>query len=80
MDSLLEVKSGLLHTFDGEAHEVHGGAYLTPEAYLSTHAELTRLRERQAEHHTNIVPALVIGVGLASFALGYWLGRPDDDE
>jgi hypothetical protein len=78
MDSLIEVQTGVLHTFDGEEHEVHGGAYLSPEEYLRTSAELARLRERRLDEGTSA--ALVLGAALLGLAAGYWLARQDDDE
>lgn len=77
---LLEVKDGVLHTFDGDTHQVHGGAYMTPEAYLSTSAELQRLRERLASAPGSVLPAVVFGVALLGFAAGYWLGARDGDK
>ena len=70
---LIEVATGVLHTPDGESHEVHGGAYLTPEVYLATHAELTALREREV---ASTVP-LLIGAALVGLGIGYWFGRRD---
>lgn len=75
---LLEVKKGTLHTFDGEPHEVEGGAYLSPQVYLRTHAELEKLRQRQVESSL-LMPALVLGAGLLGLAAGFWLGRRDDE-
>lgn len=82
MDShLLEVKTGVLHTFDGETHEVQGGAYLSPEGYLTTHAELEHMRaQRRAEAESNLVPVVVVGAALLGFAAGFWLGRRHDDD
>ncbi len=82
MDELIEVSSGVVNTPDGESHQIHGGAYLSPEAYLRTHAELARLRHQQAEAAASkAMPALVIGAGVLGLALGYWLGsRSGDDE
>ncbi len=71
MKNLLEVSRGTLHTPDGVAHEVHGGAYLTPEVYLSTHGELTALRAREA---ASAVPYL-IAAALAGATIGFLLGR-----
>jgi hypothetical protein len=76
---LLEVKSGVLHTFDGETHEVQGGAYLTPEGFLATSAELDRLRAHYAESQSNRGVVLVLGAALLGLAAGYWLGRRRDD-
>ncbi len=73
--SVLEVESGVLHSFDGTTHDVHGGAYLPPETYLATSAELERLREQQAADGSRAVPALLLAGSLLCFAAGYWLGR-----
>lgn len=72
---LLEVKDGVVHTFDGEEHQVHGGAYLTPEAYLSTSAELDRLRTHHVENNSSKGAVMVIGAALLGLAAGYWLGQ-----
>jgi hypothetical protein len=69
----IEVATGVLHTPDGESLDVHGGAYLTPEVYLATHAELNALREREI---ASTVP-LVIGAALLGLGLGFWFGRRD---
>jgi hypothetical protein len=69
---LLEVKSGVVVTFDGEQHEVHGGAYLSPEGYLAANAELEQLRQREAEGVPGVV---LLGAALLGLAAGYWLGR-----
>lgn len=76
---LLEVKSGVLHTYDGEAHEVHGGAYLSPEGFLATSAELDRLRAHHADSHSNQGVVIVLGAALLGLAAGFWLGRRGDD-
>jgi hypothetical protein len=76
---LLEVKSAVLNTWDGEAVEVHGGAYLPPEAFLTANAELERLRERAAERTTAVAVGLVLGGALLGFAVGYQLARRRDD-
>ncbi len=70
---LIEVATGVVHTPDGEAHEVVGGAYLSPEVYLTTSAELTALREREV---ASAIP-LVLGAALIGLTLGFWLGRRD---
>ena len=76
--TVVEVKQATLSTFEGESFEVHGGAYLSPEAYLTTEAELTRLRAKQAqlEERGTLVPSLILGAALMGLAAGYWLGRP----
>ena len=77
MRGTVEVKSAVVQTWEGESVEVQGGAYLPPEAFLATSAELHRLRE--AQHQTsNPVPALLFGAALCGLAAGYWLGRRDD--
>ena len=75
---LLEVKTGVLHSYDGEPHEVEGGAYLSPEAYLRTSNELDKLRQREVESSLTM-PALVFGAALLGLAAGFWLGRRGDD-
>ncbi len=81
MDStLLEVKKGVLHSYDGEAHEVEGGAYLSPEAYLRTAGELEALRRRRLDESSAMVLGLVFGSALLGLAAGYWLGRRGDDD
>lgn len=77
---LLEVKSGVLHTWDGEAHEVLGGAYLPPAAYLTTNSELERLRQHRAAHASMQGPVLVLGAALLGLAAGFWLGRRSSDD
>lgn len=72
---VIEVQSGVLHSFEGEEHEVHGGVYLSPEAYLSASGELANLRRRHAAESSMVLPALVVGTSLLGLALGYWLGR-----
>lgn len=76
---VLEVKSGKLETFDGESHEVHGGAYLSPEGFLATSAELDRLRAHHREFHSSKGPVLLLGAALLGLAAGFWLGRRGDD-
>lgn len=78
---LLEVATGTVKTPDGEQHQVHGGAYLTPEAFLHTQAELEKLRQAQADAAASrLLPTLVIGAGVFGLALGLWLGRRSGDE
>ncbi|MFZ5442918.1 MAG: hypothetical protein ACOZQL_23130 [Myxococcota bacterium] len=78
--TIVEVKEAVVDTFEGEKLQVHGGAYLSPEAWLTTEAELQRLREKKAEYEKTslVVPSLIIGAALAGAALGYWLARDDD--
>ncbi len=71
---LIEVATGVVHTPDGEAHEVFGGAYLSPEVYLATNAELTSLREREI---ASTMP-LILGAAVVGLTLGFLLGRRDD--
>ena len=40
--TVLEVKTAVVKTWDGEEHEVHGGAYLSPEGYLTSSGEVER--------------------------------------
>lgn len=77
---LLEVKKGVVQGYDGEPHEVEGGAYLTPEAYLRTTAELEQLRQRKLHDSSNLMPAMVFGAALLGLAAGFWLGRRGDDD
>ncbi|HEY0882232.1 MAG TPA: hypothetical protein VGD87_11905 [Archangium sp.] len=78
--SLLEVKTGVLSTFEGESYEVHGGVYLAPEEYLRLNGELQRLRERTVETSLAL-PVVAIGAALLGVAAGYWLGaRGDGDD
>lgn len=80
--TVVEVKSALLQTFDGDSLEVHGGAYLSPEAYLTANAELERLRAQQAENSekSRLVPTLVLGASLLGLAAGYWFARRSDED
>ncbi len=61
--AIVEVKDAQVSTFDGEELRVQGGAYLSPEAWLSQEAELRRLREQKAELESKslLVPGLVVG-------------------
>ncbi|MBE2251392.1 MAG: hypothetical protein IAE78_17765 [Myxococcus sp.] len=76
-ENLVEVESGVVKTFDGEAIEVRGGAYLSPEGVLRTTAELQRLRSRVIEQDElpSLLPIVACTTALAGLALGYWLGR-----
>ena len=80
MESVLEVKTAVVQTFDGEPREVQGGVYLSPEAYLSTEAELQKLRERRLQESAAIIPAMLFGGALLGLAAGYWLGRRSSDD
>lgn len=80
MDSLFEVKKGVVHSYDGEPHEVEGGAYLSPEAYLRTSAELEQLRRWKSADSSRTMPALVFSAALLGLAAGFWLGRRGDDD
>ena len=73
---VLEVKTAVVKTWDDEEHEVHGGAYLSPEGYLTSSGDVERLR-RQAE---GTAISLVIGAALIGLAAGYWLGRRGGDD
>lgn len=78
---LLEVKNAVVHSYDG-VHEVEGGAYLSPEAYLKTTMELEQLRRRRLADSTTLIPGLLFSFALLGMAAGYWLGtsrrRPRD--
>lgn len=78
--AVVEVKAAQVSTFDGETLEVQGGAYLSPEAWLSHDAELRRLREAKAQSEATslVVPTLVFGAALFGAAVGYWLARDDE--
>jgi hypothetical protein len=78
--TVLEVKKGVLHSYDGEPHEVEGGAYLSPEAYLRTAAELERGRERQLLENGQFITGLIFGSALLGLAAGFWLGRRSGDD
>ncbi len=80
MNTLFEVKKGVLHSYDGEPHEVEGGAYLSPEAYLRTAAELDQLRARRASESGSLLIGMVFGSALLGLAAGFWLGRRSGDE
>lgn len=75
--TIVEVKNGVLSTFEDEQVEVKGGAYLSPEAWLSTEAELERLRASTAalEERSLLVPSLLAGAALLGAAVGFWFGR-----
>ena len=75
--TVVEVESAVVKPFDGEPVEVHGGVYLSPEAFLSTASELERLRERAAEGDQlpRLLPVVACAAGLAGFAVGYWLAN-----
>ncbi len=78
--TIVEVKDAVVSTFEGEKLEVQGGAYLSPEAWLSTELELDRLRAQKAdlERKSLLVPTLVMGAALFGAALGYWYARDDE--
>jgi hypothetical protein len=75
---LMEVKSAVVQTYEGEQVEVYGGAYLPPETVLATSAELTRLRESK-QASSSVMPSLLVGAAVMGLAVGFWLGRRDDD-
>ena len=77
---VVEVKAAQVSTFDGETLDVQGGAYLSPEAWLSHDAELRRLRDEKAQNEVKsmLVPGLVVGAALVGVALGYWFARDDE--
>jgi hypothetical protein len=77
---VVEVKDAVVNTFEDQRMEVHGGAYLSPEAWLRTTSEVDRLRAKAAEleERSLLVPSLLLTAGLLGAALGYWLGRRAD--
>jgi hypothetical protein len=78
---LIEVSSGVVQTPEGESLQVQGGAYLPPDAFLRTHAELARLRQQQADAAaSNALPMLVIGASVFGLAIGFWLGAKSSEE
>jgi hypothetical protein len=76
-ENVLEVESAIVKTFDGDALEVRGGAYLSPEGVLRTTAELSRLRARVIDQDElpSLLPIIACSAGLAGLVFGYWLGR-----
>lgn len=78
--TIVEVKDAVVSTFEGEKLEVQGGAYLSPDAWLSTELELERLRaqKQELERKSLLVPGLVIGAALFGAAFGYWFAREDE--
>jgi hypothetical protein len=78
--TVLEVKKGVLHSYDGEPHEVEGGAYLSPEAYLRTAAELDKLRQARMVENGRFITGLIFSSALLGLAAGFWLGRRSGDE
>lgn len=81
LENVVEVDHAKLTTYDGDSLEVQGGAWLSPEAVLRTTNELDRLRRRAAEQDAipKVLPAVLVGAGLVGLAIGFWLGRRDDD-
>jgi hypothetical protein len=78
---LMEISSGVVTTPDGASHQIHGGAYLSPEAYLRTHSELGRLRQQQAEAAASkALPMLLVGASVFGLAIGFWLGTRSVEE
>lgn len=77
---VIEVEAGTLNTFAGEKVEVRGGAYFSPQAYLTTAAELQRLEQIRAEERSLVLPMMILGAAFMGLAAGFWLGRSSDDE
>lgn len=78
----MEIRDGVVHTFDGEAKQVEGGVYLSPAGYLAQANELASLRAYKDETESIRWPVVVVGAALAGLAVGFWLGnrrREDDD-
>lgn len=78
-DEILEVHRAVVNTFEGEKLEVEGGAYLSPEAWLRTEAELDQLRAKKAEleEKSLLVPGLVVGAAVLGALVGWWLASDD---
>ncbi|PZR14381.1 MAG: hypothetical protein DI536_09975 [Archangium gephyra] len=78
--SIVEVKDAVVSTYDGDKLEVQGGAYLSPDAWLSTELELSRLRAQKEdlERKSYLVPGLIVGAALFGAAFGYWYAREDE--
>lgn len=81
-DGLVEVASGTVTTYDGEAVEVVGGAYLSPENVLRATTELQRLRQRarESDELPRVLPVLLVTAGFVGAAIGFWLGRRTIDD
>ena len=78
---LMEISSGVITTPDGASHKIEGGAYLSPEAYLRTHSEMTRLRQQQEDlAASNALPMLIVGASVFGLAIGFWLGARSAEE
>ena len=78
-DEILEVHRAVVNTFEGEKLEVEGGAYLSPEVWLRTEAELDQLRAKKAEleEKSLLVPGLVVGAAVLGALVGWWLASDD---
>jgi hypothetical protein len=79
--AVVEVRVAQVSTFDGETMDVQGGAYLSPEAWLSHDLELRRLREEKAQSDAKsmLVPGLMFGAALLGAAFGYWYARDNEE-
>ncbi len=77
----IEIRDGLVHTFDGEEKQIEGGVYLSPAGYLAQSNELATLRAYKDETQSVRWPLVAVGAALAGVAVGFWLGtrRRDDD-
>ncbi len=78
--SVIEVERAVVRTFEGDEIEVHGGVYLSPDAYLANAAQFERLTQHDAQRagRTNVVPTLVVGAALVGLVAGFWFGHRDD--
>ena len=78
---LIEVSTAVVKTPEGESLQVSGGAYLPPDVYLRTNAELERLRQKQADAAaSNALPMLIVGASVFGLAIGFWLGSKSSEE
>ncbi|MFT3710338.1 MAG: hypothetical protein QM817_22170 [Archangium sp.] len=79
-EKIVEVRSAVVRTYEGEKLEVEGGAWLSPEAWLSTEAELERLRAKKQDFDKTsmVVPTLMVGAAILGAVVGYWIASDDD--
>ncbi len=79
--AVVEVRVAQVSTFDGETMDVQGGAYLSPEAWLSHDLELRLLFTQAAQNDARslLVPGLMFGAALLGAAFGYWYARDNEE-